>query len=76
MCLCVSVASHISETRAVIAIKFDIVTASVTRMHLMLIILTLTFIQGHKYVNHENNKCLIISETVQAMPTMFAVKIP
>ena len=43
---------------------------------LMLIILTLTFIEGHKYLNHENNKGLIISETVQAMPIKFVVKIP
>ena len=56
-----------------IAIKFDTVIASVTRMHRMLIILTLTFIQGHTDLNHENNKCLIISETVQAMPIKYQV---
>ena len=37
-------------------------------MHHMLIILTLTFIQGRTDLNHQNNKCLIISETVQAIP--------
>ena len=42
------------------------------RMYNMLIILTLTVTQG---LNHENNKCLIISETVQAMPIELAVKI-
>ena len=45
------------------------------RMHLVLIILILTFIQGHTDLNHENNKCLIISETIQAMPIKFALKI-
>ena len=42
-------------------------------MHHMLIILT--FIQGHTDFNHENNKCLIISETVQTIPIKFVVKI-
>ena len=41
-------------------------------MHHVLIILT--FIQGHTDLKHENNKCLIISENVQAM-LKFAVKI-
>ena len=46
------------------------------RMHLMLIILTLTFIPDHTYLNHLKNKCLIISETAQAnLPIMFAVNI-
>ena len=58
----------ISKTSEVIAIKFDTVTASVTRMHHVLIILTLTFIQGHTDLLHENNQYSIISETVQAMP--------
>ena len=40
-------------------------------MHHMLIILTLTFIQGHTDLNHEKNKCLIISETIQAIPFKF-----
>ena len=44
-------------------------------MHLVLIALTLTFIQGPSELNHENNKCLIISETIQAMPIKFTVKI-
>ena len=35
----------------------------------------LTFIQGHPDLNHEDNKCLIISESIQAMPIKFAVKI-
>ena len=45
------------------------------RIHHVLIILILTFIQGHTDLNHENNKCLIISETFQAMPIKSAVKI-
>ena len=32
-------------------------------------------LEGHTDRNHENNNGLIISETVQAMPIMFAVKI-
>ena len=77
--VCPPIASHISETSAseAIAVKFDTMTASVTRMHHMLIILNFTFIQGHTDFNHENNKCLIISETVQlqAMFIKFAVNI-
>ena len=30
---------------------------------------------SHTYVNHENIKCLIISETIQAILIKFAVKI-
>ena len=45
------------------------------RMHHVLIILTLTFIQDHTDLSHEKSKCLIISETIQAMPITFAVKI-
>ena len=41
----------------------------------MLIVLTVTFIQGYTDRNNENNKCLIISETIQAMSITFAVKI-
>ena len=45
------------------------------RMYYMLTILTLTFIQGRTDLNHEHNKCSIISEIVQAMLIMFSVKI-
>ena len=82
MCVCVggeggevSLASDSSETIAVIIIKLGSVTASDMGMHRVFIILTLTFIQGHTDRNHENNKCLIIPETVQAMPIKLAVKI-
>ena len=51
------------------------VTASDMVMHHVLIILTMTFIEGYTDLNHENNKCLIISESIQAMPIKFAVKI-
>ena len=63
VCVCVPLASESSETVKDIA-KLGTVTASVTRMHHELIILTLTFIQGHTYQNHENNNSLIISETI------------
>ena len=80
MCVCVcvhacpSLASNSSETIQVIIIKLGTETASDMLMHHVLIILTLTFIRGHTDLNHENNKCLIILETIQAMPIMFAVK--
>ena len=45
------------------------------RMHHVIIMLTLIFIQGHTDLNHENNKCLIILEMFQAIPIKFAVKI-
>ena len=45
-------------------------TDSVTRMHHMVMILTLTFIQGHTDLNHEYTKYSIISlsETVESIP--------
>ena len=55
--------------------KHGTVTTSDMVMHLVLITLTLTFIQGPTELNHENIKCLIISETIQAMPIKFTVKI-
>ena len=66
MCLCMSLASDSSETIEVIIIKLGTVTALTMVMHHVLIILTLTFIQGHTDLNHENNKCSIISETDQS----------
>ena len=44
-------------------------------MHHVLIILTLTVIQGHADLDHEIIKCLIISATIQAMAIKFAAKI-
>ena len=49
-------ASDSSETVEVSICKLGTVTASDLMMHHVLIILTLTFIQGHIYLNHENNK--------------------
>ena len=66
-------ASDSLATIKVIIIKVGMVTVSDMRIHQVLIILTLTFIQGHTDLNHENNKYLIILETVQAMPIKFAV---
>ena len=73
--MCVSVISDCSEAIEVIIIKLGTVTASDMVMHHMLIMMTLTFIPGHTDLNHENNKCLMISETVQTIPVKFAVKI-
>ena len=70
-----SVESDFSETVEVDIVKLGMVTASDMRMHHVLITLTLTFIQGHTDLNHKSTTCLIISETVQAMPIKFAVKI-
>ena len=70
-----SLASDSSETVEVVIIKRGVVTASDMEMRHVFVILTLTFIQGHTELNLENNKCLIISETVQAIPMKFAVKI-
>ena len=47
---CLSLTSDSSETIKVTIIKFGTVTASDMIMHHVLIILTLTFIQGHTYI--------------------------
>ena len=73
--VCLSLASDYSESIEVIIIKRCLVTASDMVMHHVFIIVTLTFIQGHTDLNHENNKCSIILETVQAIPIKFDVKI-
>ena len=49
--------------------------ASVKEMHHESVFFTLTFIQGHTYLIHDNNTSSIISETVQAMSITFAVHI-
>ena len=54
--VCLSLASDSSETIEVIIIQLGTMTASDIRMHHLLIILALTFIQGHTDLNHENNK--------------------
>ena len=73
--MCVSLASNSLETTEAIIVKLGMVTAIDTRMNHVLSILTLTFIQGQTDLNHENKKCLIISETGQAIHITFAVKI-
>ena len=60
VCLCVCDSSEAIED---VIVKRGIVVAADTRM-LSHVVLTLTFIQGHKDLNHETNKSLIISETV------------
>ena len=74
VCVCVFLAHDSSETVEVIIVKLGTMTATDMGMHRVLIILTLTFIQGHTDRNHENNKCLIISEIIQAMPINVAAK--
>ena len=70
-----SIASDSLETIGVI-IKLGTVTGgSNMRTHHVLITLTFTFIQGHIDLNHEDNKCSIMSETFQAKHIKFAVKI-
>ena len=47
LCVCLPLASDSAETIHVITIKLGMVTASDMRMHCVLVILTLTFVQGH-----------------------------
>ena len=75
MCVRVSLASDSSETIEVIVVKLGTVTASDVRMHHVLTILALTFIQGHTDLMHENSKCSTTSETFQAMPIKYVVNI-
>ena len=65
----------VPHKRFLIIITLGMETASDMGIYHVLIILTLTFIQGKSDLNHENNKCLIISETFQAMPIKFALEI-
>ena len=73
--VCLFVCPSQAIPRKVVIIKLGKVTDKDMRMHHVLIVLTLIFLQGHTYVNLENNKCSIISGTVQAIPINFAVKI-
>ena len=73
--MCVSLTSDSSEIFEVIIVKLSTLIASVMGMHHVLVILTLAFIQGHTDRNHENNKGLIISETIHDLPIKFSVKI-
>ena len=70
--MCVSLSSDSSETIEVTIIKFDKITVSdANASHVNYIDLDL---QSRSDFHHEN-KCLIISEIVQAIPIKFAVKI-
>ena len=64
---------YLTGTSEAIAITVDAVTVAVTGMYHVLIILTLTFTEGHTDLNRENNKRSMISETVQAMSIRSAV---
>ena len=77
LCLCVYVAVPYKRFLGNYdkIIKLGTVTASDMRMHLMLIILTLTFIQGHTELNHENSDLYYFRNCVHAMPIKFALKI-
>ena len=94
VCVCVPRKRFLDRKLKFIVVKLVTETVSVTRMHGVLIILILTFIQDHTDRNHdeliililtiiqdhtdrnhEHNKCLIISEAIQAMPIKCAVKI-
>ena len=70
-CVCVPRKRFHGNYCEVIIIKQGTVTASAMLMHHVLKILIMTFIQGHTDINHDNNKCLIISETIEAMPIKF-----
>ena len=55
VCLCVFLASDSWETIRVIIVNLGTVIASDMRLYRVLIVLTLTFIQGLTDRNHENN---------------------
>ena len=75
VCVCVSLASDSSETIEVIVNLVTVTTSDMRVHHVLIIVLTVTFMQGHTDLNHENNTCLIISETVPSNPHHVAVKI-
>ena len=68
--VCLSVCVSLGTIEVII---FKLVSDMV--MHQVLIIWTLTFIQRHTYLNYENDKCSIISDTLQAIPIKFTVQI-
>ena len=60
VCMCVCVCMCVRAcvcTVQVTFVKLGMVTASDKGLHQVLIILTLSFIQGHTDLHHENNKC-------------------
>ena len=62
MCVCV--------VRACVCVRMCVCV-----IHHVLVILTLSFIQGHTDLNRGNHTCSIISEPVQAIRITFAVTI-
>ena len=60
VCVCVCV-----RVSAGTHVKLGTVTAAEMGMRRVLVIFTLTFIQGHTYLNHETDNHSIASETVQ-----------
>ena len=69
VCVCASLTNDSLETIKVTITKLDTVTATDMRMHHVLIILSLTLIEGYTDLNHKTNniyKYLIISETVRS----------
>ena len=70
-----SLASDSSETIEVTIIKLDTVAASDMLMHHVVIILTLTFIQGHTKLNDEKNKLMFDYFRNSSSNPLFAVKI-
>ena len=75
MSVCLSLGSDSSESIKAIITKLATVTASDMGLHHGLNMLTLTFVQCHIDLNRKNNKCSIISKTVQTMLIKFTVKI-
>ena len=67
VCVCVVCPSQAIPLKLLMS-SSNTVTVSVTRMHDVLIILALTFIQGWTDRNHDFFFKSIISETIQAMP--------
>ena len=65
-CVCACVRASQVIPRILPGIEVIIKLGMDIRMHHAFIILTLTLIQGHTDLIHENNRCLIISETFQS----------
>ena len=58
ICACVTVCAFMHVCFVCVCVCLGMVTASDMRMHHVLIILTMTVIQGHTDLNHENNNRL------------------
>ena len=69
LCVCLPLASDSAETINVIIIKLGMVTTSDMIMHCVLVILTLTFVQGHTDLNHENNNVPLFQKVFKQCPS-------